>query len=379
VKSTAFYSVYHSAMARKFLADDAYPFHRIALLPLLPGASEVDLTRACEHVARASEQAFAEFLIQQGLAPMWDKLLESSDAGRTLGAEVRDTLRTARIHATASYLIQRHNLTLISEVFEKAGIQHAIYKGAHIRERLYEEPALRPAADIDILVSEGDKAAAIRAFKESGFELYAEKSNISHEVTLSRGNTHIDLHWDILRPGRTRIPMTELVLETRKDYGRQWGTGNETTLFIALVHQVFVSYSTTPQALLIRMLDLAKLLEEKKMNWDEVLELLDAAGLKVAAWVTLHWYQLVTGLTPPAVLLSAIKPGKLRRKYLSFWLEKNYSSRFMANPYYIQAGFTLPVHDKWGDAIRASRSAITLRQSQSADLEQLIKASKTQK
>jgi hypothetical protein len=359
-------------MTKHLTQDDPYQLHRVALSPLLPGATQDDIACACEQLVTIGEETFSAFLQKQGLAPMWDYMLQQQNSADQLTEDFKESLHQSRLYATATYLIQRHKLTLIKEVLENANIPHAVYKGADTRERLYEEPALRPAVDIDILVLDEHKVAAIKAFKKEGYEFYASAKNISHEANLNQGKTSIDLHWDILRPGRTRIPMAPRFLDTRVDYGSHWAMSDEATLFVMLVHPVFVKYGTTPQAALMRMVDIAKLLAKSNVNWKAVIQLLDEAGLKTAAWITLSWLELLTGKQQHKHIMSALKPSVPKQKYLQYWLHKNLSSRLLNKPVYVQLGFTLPAHDRWGDAFRAIRQARKLAQSQDKNLTVLL-------
>lgn len=360
-------------MIKHSIKSDPYQLHRLALASLLTSASDEDIAKTCKRIAETGEEVFAGFLVQQGLAPLWDKLLESRESTPYISEQFKSTLHKIRLQAAGSYLLQHHNLALVKTIMEEANIAHVIYKGADTREHLYEEPALRPAVDIDILIPEQHKIAAIKAFKKYGFMLYAQADNISHEANLIKGNTSIDLHWDILRPGRTRVPMANSLLLSRMDHGHYWGMGDEATLFVLLVHPVFAKYSTAPQASLIRIVDLSVLLAKNNLDWQEVIKLLDQAGLKTAAWITIQWYVLLTHCQPPPQLMSAIKPGKVRQKYLNYWLKKNLSSKLIETPTYIQLGFTLPAHDQWRDAIRAVTSARKLKNQQKTDLNALLR------
>ena len=347
---------------------DPYQFHRIALAPVLPGASKSDVENACKQTEFLEESEFLSFLMQQGLAPMWDQALEHAEAASRLSQHFRDSLHQARLHATGTYLIHKNKLALIRETLEGADIAHVVYKGADTRERYYSEPSLRPAMDIDLLVAGDHKMAAINAFKEQGFNFYGAKENISHEASLTKGNTSIDLHWDIMRPGRTRKPMTDTLLDIRQDHGSHWGMSDEGNLFVLLVHPVFTKYSTSPQATLMRNVDLAHILSGK--NWDlgRVVQLLDEAGLKTAAWITLRWLQLITNTTLGDSIMEAVKPGPVRRKYLGWWLEKNLATRLLNKPALVQLGFTLPAHDKLTDTLRAIRLKHQADRNAAADL-----------
>ena len=181
------------------------------------------MVRACAKIPAITEDIFSDFLVQQGLAGMWDKKLREPGVTSTVSKEFKSRIHQVRLENTGTYLIHRDRLTLIREILEDANIPHAVYKGAHTREQLYEEPALRTAADIDVLVPDEKKMAVIKAFRKRDFSLYPLAETISHEVSLVKGKTSVDLHWDILRPGRTRVPMAESLLDTRRDFGSHWG------------------------------------------------------------------------------------------------------------------------------------------------------------
>ncbi len=350
-----------------------YRFHQAALAPLLPDATPADLEQACATAIALGEAAFADFLHDQGLAPMWDKLLKAhATAADQFSQSFKRSLHQARMDTTVNYLIQHQSLRLIRGILDDEGIAHVVYKGADIRERYYAEPALRPATDIDMLVAESGKVAAIRALQRWGFEFYGLVENISHEANLNRGMISIDLHWDILRPGRTRVSVVDALLRSRRDCGDHWGMSDEANLFVMLVHPVFVRYSTAPKAALMRMVDLAHVLARPDLDWREVFGLLDSAGLKTAAWITLRWLEVLTDAQNEGGVMEMLQPGKARRQYLDCWINRNLASRWQDKPIYVQLGLTLPAHDRLGDAIHAVRRARALRQSQQDDLEKLL-------
>jgi hypothetical protein len=349
-------------------SNDPYLLHKLALSPLLPDTEQKIIERACKQLATIDEDSFLTFLRQQGLASLWAKMLEQYNDTTYLSGAFKEALHQARLHATRSYLIQQHRLKSIKDILDSASIAHVVYKGASFRERFYEEPALRPAVDIDVLVPERHKVDAIKSFKQHGFDFYGKLDNISHETNLVKGNTCIDLHWDILRPGRTRIPMSEILLNARQNCDSHWGLSDEGNLFIMLVHPVFAKYSTTPQASLIRTVDLAKILERKAWELASVIDLLDTAGLKTAAWITLQWFKLITQSTMADDVIKQLEPGQFRQRYLNWWLKQNLASRLLQTPAYVQVAFTLPAHDKLTDALRAVRRQRTVRRAAQVDL-----------
>jgi hypothetical protein len=128
------------------------------------------------------------------------------------------------MHLAADNPFRMHQLALheVNTLLEVGNITYVVIKGPHVREQVYAGPALRSAGDIDILVSPAQREAAVRALLASGFPLNVSPENISHEATLIPGEVAIDLHWDILRPGRTRIGVADQLLDRRQ---RAEGTG----------------------------------------------------------------------------------------------------------------------------------------------------------
>jgi hypothetical protein len=282
-------------------------------------------------------------LLEQGLAPMWDRMLEQQGTTLNCSTELQESLHAARLRGAATYLLQRHGLDLVKNTLDKGSIVHAVIKGADIRERIYEEPGLRVATDIDVLVTDAEKIQAIRLLQAEGFEFCGDAANISHEATLTRGQLSIDLHWDILRPGRTRVPVVEKFLDERVDYGSHWGMSSEASLFLALVHPLFTKYLSAPQASLVRAVDLARLLSAKDYSMQDVVNLLRDTGLCTAGWITLTWLNILTEYQIENDVLAEIQ------------LRHNLPYRLAEYPPLIQLGFTLAAHDKLADAVHALR------------------------
>lgn len=336
---------------------DPYQFHRAALIPVLPGATDTDIEHSCLALKTLGEMPFAEFLCRQGLAPLWDERIEQYPGQLPLTPKFTELIHQVRLHDTGAYLIQRHSLGRVREILDEAKVVHLVIKGAHTREAYYATPALRPATDIDVLVCPGDKLLAIKAFQAQGFEFYGEPDTISHEASLLKGKTSIDLHWDILRPGRTRQNMVDTLLDSRVDHDSHWGMSADGTLFMMLAHPVFAKYTTTPHATLVRLVDLALLLARQPEAAPEAERLLKMAGLRTAGWITAQWLHLLTGSAALAALAAALRPGALRQLWLQSWLANDRSSQLLEKPQAIQLGFTLPAHDRLSDALRATRLA----------------------
>jgi hypothetical protein len=342
--------------------NDYFRWHRLALSIIAPDLTATDLSRMLGDVA-GPNSAFADFLFVNGLASYWHDRVEAL-SGTGVTARFMDALKRERFAEAALYLHQRSALRELDSLFESAAITYAVMKGAQVRELVYQDPALRPASDIDILISLDQIEAATQALVRAGFELHADAENISHEVTFTRASLAIDLHWNILRPGRTRSDMTEPMLCRRRRINGFWGLDDADTVFLMLVHPAFAKYVCSPNMGLIRVIDFVLWLRQRPVDWDLIAERLQANGLKTAAWIVLQWFAMILepkNLPLPRTFLDRLCPGPSRAGYLNYWLRNDLSTRWLSKPLLIQLGLTLMLHDRASDAQRAIAGWIEAR------------------
>ena len=304
------------------------------------------------------------------MSSYWHHTLERHGLADTIEPAVRSALKQARLSETVSYMAQKAVLQELDRLFEAKGIRYAVIKGTHVRELVYTEPALRPASDIDLLVAPEQRIAAVHALKEAGFTLFINPDIISHEASLTRGGVDIDLHWDILRPGRTRIDTVPILLARRRRSADIWGLDDPDVVFLMLVHPAFAKYVCSPNMDLNKVIDFTLWVTRPNCDWDAVATLLEQTGLCTAAWTVLKWYAML--LKPgtqhvPDTFIARIAPGPLRQRYLTQWLERDLPTRWLDKPARIQFGFTLFLHDRPADAWHALASILLARRRQSDD------------
>jgi hypothetical protein len=343
---------------------------RRALLAAQPATSR---EASPEALARGLEDAgpeFAEFLIDSGLGSLWHHRLAPSGHLVHGQPDVMDRLRRNRFANSALYAIQRSSLTRIDAVFAQSDVAYAVIKGAHVRELVYEDPALRPASDIDVLVAPSDRLTAARALIGAGFAMDADTANISHEATFSQGPAHIDLHWDILRPGRTRIGMAAPMLARRVKTKDFFTLQDDDAVFLMLVHPAFAKYVSSPHAALTSVADFLCWTATRDVDWASVSERLKSAGVTTSAWTVLSWWAMLIGKELPNVppgFIARLRPGRMRSFYLRQWIARDLPSRWIDQGLLIQAGFTLFLHDRPSDAVRAVAGLARARVNADAD------------
>jgi hypothetical protein len=287
---------------------------------------------------------FASFIIDHGIAPLWH--LQTG----------RPEFRESRLAAEAEFLVQEHTLRRVDEVFEAAGIEYAVIKGAANRLLLYENPAIRACHDVDLLVSPQDKVRAAQVLLAGGFEACRIPRSISRALVLSNRDTDIDLHWGILREGRERLGQTARLLERRRRIHDVWMLGAEGALYVLLVHPVFAKHLAGHGMGLHRVLDVTHWLESQAFDWEAVVEMLQSQGLCTAAWATLRWVELLAGTKSPdelAEMSRNLAPGAWRAAWLTRWLKGDLSQRTAGARWPRLIGFSTFVHDTPVDSVRA--------------------------
>lgn len=350
---------------------DIYAKHRAALIPLL-NLTPVAPFDSAPYYCAINEQSFVDFLIQQGVAPLWHQYLSTQPNAPVFSEPAQARLLRARTEAAAHYALQKAALLDLRCTLDEHDIHHAVYKGAANREAAEDGAELRPAADIDVLVSPNHRDNALRCLTIAGWLVRPNADTASHEVNLQRGAVTVDLHWDILRPGRTRAPVSNLLLGTRVEHVDHWSLNSASALFIALVHPVFAKYATAPQSTLIRCIDLEQLLVNADLQ--AVVSLLNRAGLRTAAWIMLQWRALLTvghslpGDSASQRLTEKVAPGLLRQHYLNIWIERNLPAQLAHNAQLVRLGFTSVAHDKASDAWRALRGQQKAHRERNADV-----------
>jgi hypothetical protein len=325
-----------------------------ALLATYPDVADNDLARTLDD----GGQQFVSFVIDHGLGPMWH--------ARTGDAE----FHASRLSAEALFLAQEHALKDVDTALESTGIQYALIKGAASRLLLYENPAVRACHDLDVLVRPDDKAEATLALTEAGFAAFPEAGSICREMVLSRGEVNVDLHWALLREGRLRNDMTQM-LTRRRRVGDTWMLSAEDALFVLLVHPAFTKHLGGWEMGLHRIVDIDACLRTQPYEWQAVRQQLQQNGVLTAAWATLRWLELLSDQNAfPGLeaLLTDLRPGRLRAAWLDHWLRNNLSTRTSRSHWARLFGFSMFLHDAPRDAVRALTGRYRARRRSSADL-----------
>jgi hypothetical protein len=331
------------------------PVDALALAPLrVVEAGPESLASALSGLQDVPAAAFLALLRRHQVDQLWLAAVTDAGLSDVLPEALAADLRAARDRAVARQLIQTAAVDLVTQTFESMGLEHVIIKGLHLAHALYDDPILRPAGDIDVVVTRDRRDDAIRALHAAGFKGAPDVVSIDREIHLDSHGTRVDLHWRLLRAGRSRIDLAPLLVARRHRLaGGAWVCDDTTTLLTLLVHPALTDQVTERW---VRAVDLDRWIRTRPTPWEETIDLLREAGLRTAAWVMLAWTMDLLGTPVPDGAQRALAPGPIRRSYLRAWLRADPSAVHRRLPIAARLGFSLWLQDRPSDMVRAIRA-----------------------
>lgn len=255
---------------------------------------------------RASPADPAGWAVRQGVGP-----LVLAGEGDAAWAD-SPALRESRWRAEALWEARAVHLERCLEVLARAGVRSVVLKGAALAVAHYPHPALRPMADLDVLVAPGQRAAAVRALQAVGWTL---EEDTEHAAALAGpGGGRLELHGSL-----TSCPA---VFPIRFDdlYGRAlplpivdgMRLSDEDMLLHLGLHTAF------QHGLRVRLGQYADfgVLLGRALDWDRVTQVAARARGLAALASSLAVHEALLGAAPPPetrARLDGVVPGAVRR------------------------------------------------------------------
>ena len=143
-----------------------------------------------------------------GLSPLVYYQLSNLGVLPDVPPSIATKFRNALHHSTRRSTISFHQLGQVLETLNSAGIPVIVLKGAHLAELVYDDPALRPMADFDLLVHQEDLHLVDKTMISCGYgptqSEWIDKGYIDshqHVPLYSQTNAHpFEIHWTITHP-----------------------------------------------------------------------------------------------------------------------------------------------------------------------------------
>ena len=214
-------------------------------------------------------------------------------------------------------------LVEVGSAFREAGVESLAVKGIALAESVYGDLALRPAADVDILVRPADLPAARSVLLSLGFDhrsepLGDEWAHSHHDEPYfrrsARGEVCLELHWALWPAARFRadpgVWERTRPLQVRGSMLRTLSP--EDTLLHLAIHR------TRAPLRLRSVCDVAELVrrEGSKLDWEAVETRAATIGARTALFSVLALSQRLLGAPVPPGVVARLRVGPLRRRIL---------------------------------------------------------------
>ncbi|MDF1563919.1 MAG: nucleotidyltransferase family protein [Deltaproteobacteria bacterium] len=302
-----------------------------------------------ERASSAGLEHVLDFARREGVKPLLAKDL-LAEPGDGLPPALRERLEQSLRLARGHHLQQARMLQEVGEWLDAADVPHVVFKGPSLAHRLYPEPATRQATDLDLLVPRDRRDEVLRGFASRGYTIHRAAERDSHECDVLGPAGAIDLHWDLLRPGRLRFDLAARVLTKRVRRGALWVPRDADLLLLALIHPAITEHVT---ARLLKAVDLDLALRLLAPAWGETLETLGRLGLRTAAWAQLTWTRSFFASPLPLEVERTLEPPGWQARYLRTWLNRDPAAQYPEHRHLVRAGFSLALHDSPLDVMRA--------------------------
>jgi hypothetical protein len=148
----------------------------------------------------------------------WDRFITASHLSRTSGLvydcihseswipdRIRTELHQVYLQSAVRHLRLTHGYSTLIQAFNTAGIEHIIVKGPVLTEIVYQNPALRPYTDLDLIIHRADLDKAETALSKLDYVPQKSETRMGlqkdFENEAAWGQSigdlafHIDLHW----------------------------------------------------------------------------------------------------------------------------------------------------------------------------------------
>jgi hypothetical protein len=116
---------------------------------------------------------------------------------------LQDRLRSVFYNSAARNMRLFRQLEQILNIFAGEGVSVILLKGAHLASCIYDNLALRPMIDIDLLVKKGDLQRAHQLLIDDGYSTAGDSLVFSHKhlSTYSKQNAiYLEIHFNVAKP-----------------------------------------------------------------------------------------------------------------------------------------------------------------------------------
>lgn len=242
------------------------------------------------------------------------------------GETLHQQLQSAYLRSAHRNILLFKELGLLLAEFSKKEIVVIPLKGAYLAEAVYNNLAVRPMHDLDLLVGETDLARAANLLAgmsyspEREYQIQEELLKSNHLPPYRRpGGCPVELHWSILHPDDPfKMDMPGLWSRSQESQiaGSAGRVLNPADLLLHLIfHFSFQHHFFTG---LLPLVDITCAIQhfQDELDWDLLLELAKSGGLERCAGLTLQAALDLLSARIPEKVIASLSISSLKQDYL---------------------------------------------------------------
>jgi hypothetical protein len=278
-----------------------------------------------------------ELAWQNGLEPLLYSRFKVLLSDNKIAPEITKQLRHTYIENSARNTLFYHELSNILEALNKVNIPVILLKGAYLAEKIYEDIALRPMLDIDLLLRKKDLIKGNEVLINLGYsqvkqiDIEIESARRHHISRLIKGCLPIELHWHIFSP---RFPFSvdidqiwERAVKQKISDKKLLVLGPEDLLLHLCVH---TSFHHVFESSIKSLYDIKMVIEKFKdvLQWDIFVERAFAWKVEKCVYLTLCIVQKFFGVELADNIITKLKPKNFSPKIISMAEELLFAKAF---------------------------------------------------
>ncbi len=253
----------------------------------------------------ADWEAVAEMAAAQKVLPNLHHSLKPYSSELNIPAPAAEKIRSAYYGSAARNMEIYDRLFKALDLFADSNLQVILLKGAHLAELVYNNLALRPMSDLDLLAKTEDLAIIHELLIGDGYEFPGKKaqSDTKHLPPYRKeGGVIIEIHYHIANPPYSdRISITDLWnrSQTAGLHNREVRILSPEDLLLHLCQHTCIQHGFDNG--LISVLDAARVMERysEEIDWDLLLARADQWGIKRAVILILMMVEKIEGFPLP--------------------------------------------------------------------------------
>lgn len=250
------------------------------------------------------------------VTPLLYHRLSNSCPDLPIAAEVLQSLRSGYLQSAARNVDLYHELGKVLGRLRQDDIQVIALKGAHLAAVVYDNIALRPMNDVDLLVRRADVGRAEGVLLGMGYRAAEHnrsiaKDNYHFTYALSGKGLVVELHWDFVPSSSCfTIDMNEVWERS----GQSVLAGEDVMALSPEDHLLYLCLHTSKHLFdgmgLISFCDISRLIRHygEELDWKQVRLGGERWGIEKSVHTALTLAAQMLGVYPPQDLMEAVQP-----------------------------------------------------------------------